>query len=103
MTHYWIFKTDNKTGRTISICGGCHDTEAECRAHWVAYLYGFMDSATELLGGLSFKMDNGTHEHSFRLTYKDEKDFEYFMLLDDEGRDYHYELAKTGNQISINE
>ena len=102
MTHYWIFKTDNKSNRTISICNGSHNTEAECRAHWVAYLYGFMDSATELLGGLTFGMDKGAHELSFRLTNKD-KDFEYFMLLDDEGRDYHYELAKAGNQISINE
>lgn len=103
MAHYWIFRTDNKTGRTTSLCNGSRDTEEECFAHWISYLYGFMDSAAELLGGLSFKMDSGLHRHSFRLTYKDEKDIEYFMLLDDEGKNFHYELFRIEPQSSVTE
>lgn len=103
MAHYWIFKTDNKSGRTISICNGSHDTETECYNHFIVYLYGFMDCATELLGGFSFSMETGMHEHSFRLVHKDEKDFEYFMLLDDKGKNLHYELCESESQFSVQE
>lgn len=91
---YYIFKTDNKTGKTIHICNGSHDDEKQCRIHWQAYLYGFMDQATDLLGGLTFGLQKGTHDHSFRFTYKRKMDVEYFMLLGNEGRDLIYELCK---------
>ena len=41
--NYYIFKTDNKTGRTIHICNGSHDDERQCTMHFLCYLYGFMD------------------------------------------------------------
>lgn len=100
---YYIFKTDHLTGTTTHICNGGHDTMEECRHHWQAYMYGFMDGATELLGGLTFGMDRGERELSFRLTYKDQKDVEYFMLFGDEGRNLVFELAKQGASVAIND
>lgn len=86
MTSYYIFKTDNKSGKTIHICNGSHNDEHECRVHMLYYMYGFMDGAFELLGRKNFSMENGTHDQSFRLVTTDQqKDIEYFMLFDDEG------------------
>ena len=94
--NYYIFKTDNKTGRIVHICNGAHDDEQQCRVHWLCYLYGFMDGAFELLGDRNFKMDNGTHDQSFRLYTEDgQKDVEYFMLLDEEGQNMIQEICKT--------
>ena len=92
--NYYIFKTDNLTGKTIHICNGSHDTERECRIHWQAYLYGFMDGADEILGGPHFKMEKGTHGFSFRFVLEGKKDIEYFMLFDEEGQKLIYELCK---------
>lgn len=101
MASYYIFKTDNRTGKTIHICNGSHETERECRVHWQSYLYGFADGATELLGGLNFELTNGTHKHSFHFVYKDKMDVEYFMLLDDEGHKLVYDLCNETSQPII--
>lgn len=92
MAHYWIFKTDNKSGRTISICNGSHDTEAECQCHWRAYSYGLCDGFQECLGEVRGSFQLGEHELSLRII-NGEKDVEYFMLLNDEGKNFHYELC----------
>lgn len=99
--NYYIFKTDNKTGRTINICNGSHDDERQCTMHFLCYLYGFMDGAFELLGRKGFDMVNGEHDRSFRLTTSDgKKDVEYFMLLDEEGQNLIQESCKTWDPIN---
>lgn len=93
--NYYIFKTDNKTGKTIHICNGSHDDVKQCREHWLYYLYGFMDGAFELIGRKNFTMENGIHDQSFRFcTVDQKKDIEYFMLLDKEGLDLIMEISK---------
>ena len=96
MKHYYIFKTDYKSGKTIHICNGGHETIFECSSHWIIYMYGFMDAAYEFLGYGNFEMDGGKHSQlSIRFTTKDgSKDVEYFMLLDKEGQDLINEISK---------
>ena len=102
MESYYIFKTDNRTGKTIHICNGSHDTEHECRIHWQSYMYGFMDGATELLGGLNFGMESGTRENSFRITYQDKLDVEYFVIFGEEGHKLIFKLCQEeGNHATI--
>ena len=93
-TSYFIFKTDNTTGKTIHICNGSHNSEQECRTHWQCYMYGFMDGMFELLGRDNFQMTNGSRPLSFRIVVDDKKDVEYFMLFDQEGHDLIMELSK---------
>ena len=95
MTSYFIFKTDNLTGKTIHICNGSHDTERECRIHWQSYMYGFMDGAFEILGRDNFQMAYGSHEHSFKFSIDGKKDVEYFMLFDQAGHDLIMEICKS--------
>lgn len=85
-THYSIFKTDyNQLGKTVLVCGGSHDSEQECRIHWQSYLYGFMDSAFELLGRENFTMEQGSRDLSFKFVCMNgQKNVEYFMLLNEE-------------------
>ena len=100
MAHYYfIFKTDNLTGKTTNICGGSHETIEECHTHFRAYSYGFMDGAVELLGHYrNFQMMDGCHGHySFQfscdiLTRK--MNVEYFMLLDEDGDKLIAEISK---------
>lgn len=92
MAQYFIFKTDLKTNKTTSICNGYHETEAECRLHWTAYMYGCMDAIRELTGKYQ-DMSEGSHGRlSFRLQYA-EHDVEYFMLLNEEGVTLHYQVC----------
>lgn len=98
MANYYIFKANKRTGKTTLICNGSHDSEKECRSHWQIYMYGFMDAATEIIGGLSFKMEKGSRELSFILTSAALDDaVEYFMLLDKEGVGLVYGISRTGN------
>ena len=85
-TSYSIFKTDyNNLGKTILVCGGSHDSEQECRIHWQSYLYGFMDSAFELLGHDNFTMEQGDRPMSFKFVCMNgQKNVQYFMLLNEE-------------------
>lgn len=95
MTHYYIFKTDKVTGKTIHICNGSHSDERECLIHWQAYMYGFMDGAFEILGASNVKILGGDAKHSFTLFVESQKKcVEYFMLLDKEGQDLIYEISK---------
>lgn len=96
MNIYTIFKTDHLTGKTINICGGSHDDERQCRAHWQAYMYGFYDQAVELLGSGAFQFMQGSRPLSFRLSIEGKKDVEYFMLLGDAGHELIQELCKLG-------
>jgi hypothetical protein len=101
-TSYYIFKTDNKSGKTIHICNGSHNDEHECRVHWLCYMYGFMDGAFELLGRKNFTMEVGTHDQSFRLVTTDQqKDVEYFMLLDKEGQDMVMETCRQNYPADV--
>ena len=85
MTHsYFIFKTNNHTGKTIHICNGSHDTERECRIQWQSYMYGFYDGAVELLGSRNFQFMHGTHLLSFRMSITGKMDVEYFCILDED-------------------
>lgn len=95
MTSYFIFKTDNLTGKTIHICNGAHDTERECRIHWQSYMYGFMDGAFEILGRENFQMMNGSHELSFKFSIDGKKDVEYYMLFGQAGHDMIMEICKS--------
>lgn len=83
--NYYIFKTDNNTGKTDVICGGSHDTEDECIRHWRCYMYGAYDNALELFGHGNFQFMNGRRTLSFHLHIDGKKDVEYFMVLGDEG------------------
>lgn len=85
-SHYSIFKTDyNQFGKTILVCGGAHDSEQECRIHWQSYLYGFMDSAFELLGHDNFCLEQGDRPLFFRFVCMNgQKNVQYFMLLNEE-------------------
>ena len=93
--NYYIFKTDNLTGKTINICNGSHETESEISTHWMSYLYGFMDGAFELVGRNNVQMTNGTHDRSFQFSIEGKANVEYFMLLDEEGQDMIMEICKT--------
>lgn len=93
MTSYFIFKTDRLANKTTAICGGCHDDEQLCKAHWQAYMYGFMGGASEILGIKGYQMLEGTHQLSFRFSAPD-KSVEYFMLLDQEGQALMDEISK---------
>lgn len=93
--NYYIFKTNNLTGRTDHVCNGSHETEAEINQHWLCYMYGFMDGAFELLGARNFTMENGSHPlRSFQFSVEGKKNVEYFMLLDKEGQDLINEISK---------
>ena len=96
MTHYYIFKTDNISGKTIHICNGGHETIKDCTQHWLCYMYGFMDAAYEFIGYGNFDMNGGKHAiDSIRFTTKDgSKDVEYFMLLNKAGQDLIMEISK---------
>lgn len=93
MNRYYFFKTDNITLRTIIICNGSHEDVDQCKLHFRYYMYGFMDGAFEILGAGNFKMDQGSHPDSFRVTYGIKHDVEYFMLLDQEGVDLLRKIA----------
>lgn len=93
-TSYFIFKTDNRTGKTIHICNGSHNDERECRIHWQSYMYGFMDGAFEMLGSGNFQFMNGSRELSFHFSVDGKMDVEYFMLFDQAGHDLIMELSK---------
>ena len=97
MTHYYIFKTNNLTGKTTHICNGSHDTERECRIHWMSYMYGFMDGAFEILGRDNFQMMEGSRPSSFRFSVDGKMNVEYFMLLDEAGEDMIMEICKSEN------
>ena len=96
MAHsYFIFKTDNLTGKTIHICNGLHDTERECRIHWRSYMYGFYDGAVQLLGSGNFQFMNGTRLLSFHMSHG-KMDVEYFCILDeDEARKLILEISNN--------
>ena len=83
-THYYIFKTDNLTGKTTHICNGNYNTQFECARHFRIYSFGFMDLAFNVYGN-NFQMSLGHHQRSF-IFKADGIDVEYFMLLDDEGQ-----------------
>lgn len=90
MEHYYIFKTDRTTGKTVHICNGSHETREECRRHWQYYMYGFMDAMNEI-GCLIRESDTpGQTVHSFIADYINA---EYFMLMGDEGRNLIFEIA----------
>ena len=93
--NYYIFKTDWNTGKTVNICGGSHDDELQCRQHWQAYMYGFMDGDYELLGRKNFDMMNGKRTLSFKIHIEGKKLVEYFMLFDKEGQDLISDICKT--------
>lgn len=93
-TNYFIFKTDRLTGKTVQICGGGHNNEDECGAHFRAYSYGFMDAADEILGRSGYQMMDGSRKYSFIFSVDGKKDVEYFMLLDAEGFNLIQELCK---------
>ena len=94
-TSYFIFKTDNLSGKTIHICNGSHDTEHECNIHFHAYMYGFYDGCVEALGSGKFQFGNGTRKNSFRFSVDGKLDVEYFMLLDQAGHDLIMEISKA--------
>lgn len=94
--NYSIFKTDWNTGKTTLVCGGSHDDELQCRMHWQAYLYGFMDGAYELLGYGNFAMMNGKRTLSFQINIPGKKLTEYFMLFDKEAQDLINQISKEG-------
>lgn len=93
MSRYYIFKTDNLTGRTIHICNGSHDSEHECRIHWQSYMYGFMDGAFEIIGRDNFQMREGRYKLSFQFIVDGEMNVEYFMLLDEDGANLIKKIA----------
>lgn len=86
MTRYYIFKTDNNTDKTIHICNGSYDTMGECRRHWLAYAYGFMDCAFEVCGAGNFEMNGNIIDYKFTFRAKN-KNVSYFMLFDEEGQE----------------
>ena len=93
MTRYYIFKTDNLTGRTILICNGSHASEAECNLHFHAYMYGFYDGCVEALGSGKFQFMDGTKPNSFIFSVEGKMNVEYFMLLDEDGVNLIKEIA----------
>ena len=94
-TSYFIFKTDNLSGKTIHICNGSHDTKRECIIHWRSYMYGFYDGCVEALGSGNFQFMKGTKVHSFHFSVDGKLDVEYFMLLDQAGHDLIMEISKA--------
>lgn len=93
-TRYFIFKTDNLTGKTTHICNGGYDSCLECERHFRIYSYGFMDLAFEVYGAGNFQMSLGRHRYSFILKSEDKIDVEYFMLLGEEGHKMVMETCK---------
>lgn len=94
-TSYFIFKTDNISGKTIHICNGSHDTEHECNIHWQSYMYGFYDGCVEALGSGKFQFMNGSRKNSFHFSYDGKISVDYFMLLDQAGHDLIMEISKA--------
>jgi hypothetical protein len=88
---YYIFKKDLTTGYITPICNSMRDDLEEIERHWLAYTYGFMDGCFEILGGQYVGMRPGSTKHSFILHIEGRHEVEYFMLLDQEGRDLIYE------------
>ena len=84
MATYSNFKTNKITNETTLVCGGSHNSQDLCKAHFRAYCYGFMDGAAELLKGKKYTMMDGSHPLSFEISF-DGNCVEYFMLLDEEG------------------
>lgn len=88
MVSYYIFKTDNNTNKTVHICNGSYDTKEECRKHWLAYTYGFMDCAFEVYGAGNFEMFGDIiKDNKFTLKAR-AKSTTFFMLFDKEGQDF---------------
>ena len=94
MASYFIFKKDLTTGYITPICNSWRDDLNEIDRHWFGYMYGFMDGCFEILGGQYVGMRPGSSERSFILHIEGRHEVEYFMLLDDEGRDLIYESCK---------
>ena len=98
MASYYIFKRDNNTGKTTPICNGIHDTQKECLNHFLAYMYGFMDAAIEMVGANNYGMVSDYKDEnrpSFRFTVPSQnKNVEYFMLFDQAGHDMIMETCK---------
>ena len=87
MVSYYIFKTDNNTDKTVHICNGSYDTKEECRKHWLAYTYGFMDCAFEVYGAGNFEMFGDIiKDNKFTLKAR-AKSTTFFMLFDKEDQD----------------
>ena len=92
--NYNIFKTNLDTGKTYLICGGSHERYEDCARHFRAYSFGFMDCAEEICGHDGYLMTEGNHVLSFLFKIKGkEGEFEYFMLLDQEGQDLLNRIA----------
>lgn len=92
-TSYFIFKKNLRTGKTVLVSCGSHDTEEQCSEHFHCYMYGFMDGAFELAASL--ELEKGSHPRSFVLILDGEKRTEYFMLTGKEGADFHMEIIKN--------
>lgn len=86
MTSYYIFKTDNNTDKTVLVCNGRYGTTGECRRHWLAYEYGFMDCAFEVYGAGNFTIKGSIVGYKFTFRAKN-KNVSYFMLFDKEGQE----------------
>ena len=93
-TSYFIFKTDNLTGKTTHICNGSHNDKREREIHWQSYMYGFMDGAFKMLGITNFEMRQGEHPLSFQFIVPGKMNSEFFMLLDEEGHKMVTETCK---------
>lgn len=87
MVHYYIFKTDNNTDKTVHICNGSYDTKDECRRHWLAYTYGFMDCAFEVYGAGNFEMAGDIMKDCKFTLHAKAKNISYYMLFDEEVQD----------------
>ena len=91
-TSYFIFKKNLRTGKTVLVSCGSHDTEEQCSEHFHWYMYGFMDGAFELAA--SFELVKGSHDPSFILVLNGEKRAEYFMLTGMEGAEFHMKIIR---------
>ena len=88
---FYIFKKDLTTSYITPICNTTASNPEELDHYWNEYLVGFMDGCFEVLGGRYVGMRKGNSERSFILHIEGRHEVEYFMLLDQEGRDLIYE------------
>lgn len=91
-TSYFIFKKNLRTGKTVLVSCGSHDTEEQCSEHFHWYMYGFMDGAIEL--NVRTELEKGSHPRSFVLILGGEKRAEYFMLTGMDGAEFHMKIIR---------
>ena len=82
MTHYYIGRVNNISGKKTLITSGICESHEECVDRWLHFVTGFMASFSDFAHTEYYESEKGSLGiDAFRIKSKDEKfDFEYYLI-----------------------